>query len=828
MQPLPAERLRTRSNPDELGFDTTADLTPVPPSDEPTWQARAIESIEFALGMPGDGYNVFVMGPTGIGKRALITKLVTERARDLPTPSDWCYVHNFVSPDHPRTLELPAGRGIQLRGDVDEFLEEVGGALRDAFDSDEYQERVREISEKFKAEHESAIEALAKDATAENIRMIRTPNGFGFAPVAEGEVLGPEEFAQLSEDEQSAIKAKIEALQEKMAEIMRNMARAGESSRKEFRAFNRRIASNVLGHLTGDLKPRYEDLPQAVRHIEAIEGDMIEHVDQLHQQQQQGQPNLAGLPQTDKSPLEKYRINVVVDNSDHAGAPFVKEDHPTHKNLVGRVEHKAQLGALLTDFSLIKAGALQRANHGFLLLDARMLLTQPLAWETLKRALNSNQIKIESIGEALSMVSTVSLDPEPIPLNVKVLLVGTRRLYYMLHQADPEFSELFKVVADFEERVDRSEDAQDSVAQLIAGIAAENQLKSLDRHAVARVIEHSSRFVGDAERLSTNVSEISDLVREADYFATQNRRDIIGAVDIDEAVEARRRRIGRVQERIREQIQRHTVLIDTEDSKVGQINGLSVLSMGNHSFGQPNRITATARLGRGQVVDIEREARLGGSLHSKGVLILSNFLASRFAKNKPLSLNASLVFEQSYGRVDGDSASVAETVALFSALSEIPIKQSLAVTGSLNQRGEVQAIGGVNEKIEGFFDVCAERGLTGEQGVLIPASNVKHLMLRHDIVEAAEAGKFFVYAIETIDQAIELLTGVSAGKPDEDGKYPDDSVNALVSKRLDELTELSRNQGKNKKGESEDETTDEAAAGNSDDDENGESEDSES
>jgi lon-related putative ATP-dependent protease len=497
-------------------------------------------------------------------------------------------------------------------------------------------------------------------------------------------------------------------------------------------------------------------------------------------------PGMPPPPREDAS-FRQYQVNVVVDNSDAEGAPMVFEDNPTHANLVGRVEHLSEMGALVTDFSLIKAGALHRANGGYLMLDARRLLMQPYAYEALKRVLRSGEVRIESLGQMLSLITTVSLEPEAIPLDVKVVLIGERMLYYLLCQYDPDFSELFKVAVDFDDVIDQGPEMVRHYAALIATLARREELRPLDRAAVARVIERGTRLADDQEKITAQVSHMVDLVREADYWAHEAGRDTITATDVQTAIDAQIHRLDRIRARSQEMIERGLMLIDTDGAVVGQINGLSVLMLGTFSFGRPSRITARVRMGAGEVVDIERKVDLGGPLHSKGVLILSAFLGARYAQDSPLSLSASLVFEQSYGGVDGDSASSAELYALLSALSDYAIDQSFAVTGSVNQHGRVQAIGGVNEKIEGFFDLCRARGLTGKQGVLIPESNVKHLMLRHDIIEAVERGDFAIYPVETIDQGIEILTGRPAGERDADGKFPADSVNGRVETRLHDL-----------------------------------------
>ncbi len=490
--------------------------------------------------------------------------------------------------------------------------------------------------------------------------------------------------------------------------------------------------------------------------------------------------------------FRRYLVNVLVDHGRSTGAPVVYEDLPSVHNLVGRIEHVSQLGALITDFNLIKPGALHRANGGYLLVDARKLLLQPFAWEELKRTLRSGEIRIESLAQMLSLVSTVSLEPEPIPLEVKVALYGEPLLYYLLSTLDPDFAELFKVAADFADQTDRSAESTRLYARLVATVAHKEGLRAFDRHAVARIVEHAARLAGDAEKLSTHMGSVANLLREADYWATEAGHEAVTAADVQRAIDAKIHRSDRLRERIQEEIRRGTILIDTRGETVGQVNGLSVLQLGDYAFGRPSRITARVRMGRGEVLDIERQVELGGPIHSKGVLILSSFLAARYAAERPLSLSASLVFEQSYGGVEGDSASAAELFALLSALADVPVRQDLAVTGSVNQHGKVQAIGGVNEKIEGFFDLCHAEGLTGTQGVLIPASNVKHLMLRRDVVEAADKGEFHVYAIDDVDQGMEVLTGQPAGLREADGWLPVGSVNRRVEARLASFAEKAR------------------------------------
>jgi len=780
--------LLTRCDPELLDFRTTADLDETA---DTIGQDRVVEALRFAIGMPSDGYNLYVMGPPGIGKQHLVRSRLEEAAADRPRPSDWCYVHNFDHPHKPCAIELPAGGAAELRTDMQRLVEELGVQIPAAFETESYQNRVGELEEELKELHEQGAEELGHVAEAEGVKLMRTPAGFAFAPVVDDEVVTPENFAKLSEDAQREIHEKIKQLQERLQDFMRETVQWGKDSRAKLKELNRGVALSAVGYAIAELEKKYADRPRISAYLDRVEADVLENVDSFRRATEP-EPSPVGLTLPGQEPpLERYAVNVLVDHAQTDGAPVVTEEHPSLPNLVGRVEQRAQLGALTTDFTLIKPGALHLANGGYLVLDARKLLMQPYSWEALKSAIDNREIRIESLGQYLA-IATVTLEPEHIPLDVKVVLLGDRLLYYMLHQADPEFGELFKVNADFDDTLDRDPDGAQLYARVIASIVRRNELRPLDRGGVARVIEHSARRAADAEKLSTHVGALADLLRESDYWAGQTERDIVTADDVQQALDARMRRADRMRSLVQERIRRGTVLIDTDGESVGQINGLSVLSMGDSSFGQPSRITATARVGRGQVVDIEREVKLGGPTHSKGVLILSSFLAARYAGNRPLSLTASLVFEQSYGRVDGDSASVAETCALLSVLSSVPIKQAMAVTGSMNQRGQVQAIGGVNEKVEGFYDLCSARGLTGEHGVVIPAANVKHLMLRHDVVEAVRAGRFKVLAVETVDEAVEALTGVAAGAADADGAYPDGTVNRLVADRLAELYSIRR------------------------------------
>ncbi|RMD81295.1 MAG: ATP-dependent protease, partial [Candidatus Dadabacteria bacterium] len=618
-EPLSAERLRARCDSRRLPFETTAE---VDPERGPMGQDRALEALDFGVGVPHEGYNLFLMGPPGIGKRSLAERILRERAAKRPTPSDWCYVYNFDVPHKPWAIELEAGKGVQLRRDMERLVDDLRTQIPAAFESEEYRARAQEIEEEFKEKQEQAIRTVAEEAEKEGLKLLRSPGGFVFAPVAGDEVMDPEQFARLPAEEQEAIKSKISRFQERLQQVIQEVLKWGKENRNRLRELNREVALAAVGYLIAELKKQYADNERVQAYLDKVEADVLEHVDEFRQGKGQEGPNLFGIPiNLGKPSLERYQVNVLVDRSGTEGAPVVFEDHPTYQNLVGRVEHRAQMGALTTDFTLIKAGALHRANGGYLVLDARKVLMQPFAWEALKTAIRSREIRIESLGEMLSVVSTVSLEPEHIPLDVKVVLVGDRLLYYLLYHFDPEFPELFKVCADFEDAADREDQTIERYARAVAAAVRDNGLNHLDREAFARVVEELSREVGDGEKLSLHMGKLCDLLREADFWARRDGSDLIREVHVDRAVAAATRRIDRVRELVHEQIERGTVLIDTRGSVVGQINGLSVLSLGNFRFGQPSRITATARIGKGEVIDIEREVKLGGPTHSKGVLI---------------------------------------------------------------------------------------------------------------------------------------------------------------------------------------------------------------
>ncbi|MCU7944199.1 MAG: AAA family ATPase [Candidatus Thiodiazotropha sp. (ex Cardiolucina cf. quadrata)] len=786
---LTPEALCRHCDPDQFSFDTTDELEDL---EGFIGQERATESLHFGLGVEHKGYNLYALGPAGAGKSAMVRKFLKALAAERPIPSDWCYVNNFSDARKPHAVALPAGQGVMFKGDMEQLVIDLQEAIPLVFESDEYHTRRQAKEDRLEERQENAMAAMQKKAEEKHIALINTPTGFTLGPKQNDKILGPEQFHKLPEKEQEAIEKDVKALQEELRRTLHAIPQWQKEAREEISKLNREMTASAVHHLIDAVREKYRDNEAVIAYLDRVEDDVINNYQQFLPHDER-KSTLFGLPlsQQEEGPPwhYRYRVNLLLAHEANGGAPIVYEDLPGYNNLVGRIEHRAHLGALETDFTMIRPGALHRANGGYLILDALKLLFQPFAWETLKRVLQSSEIRIESLAQITSLISTQSLEPEPIPLQVKVVLLGERHIYYLLQALDPEFDELFKVAVDFDDDLVRDSHNEHHYGQLVATLARQHKLRPLDRYAVARVIDHSMRLVDDNERLSSHMRSLTDLIQQADFWAGEEGHELISRDDVQQAIEAQVHRADRVQRRLQDEVVRGTLMIATDGEVVGQINGLSVMLLGDQRFGHPNRITARARLGKGQVVDIEREVELGGPIHSKGVYILSGFIAGRYVPDYPLSLSASLVFEQSYGGVEGDSASSAELYALLSALSGLPIKQQFAVTGSVNQMGEVQAIGGVNEKIEGFFDICRTRGLSGHQGVLIPSANVKHLILREDVVQAVKAGEFAVYPIDNIDQGIALLTGTPAGTRDENGEFPEDSVNGRVEASLIRFSE---------------------------------------
>jgi lon-related putative ATP-dependent protease len=781
-QPLAPALLRRCCDVSALPFKTTDEVADL---EGLVGQERAIGAVRFGTAMRRRGFNIFAFGPSGTGKHTLVQGIIAAQAASEGTPPDWCYVNNFADPHRPLSLKMPTGRAAPFRDAMKRLIRELRAALPAAFEREDYRARHEVIDEQFKHKNEEAFGALQRKAEAKHIALIRTPLGLGLAPMRGGEVIPPEVFQRMASEDRNRIAADIQALQAELEATVRRIPEWEREHRDAVRQLNRDTSAGVVTHYMSDVRTAFADIPAVPAYLDEVERDILEHADDFLGARGEGQPVLPPeLRIEDEAAFRRYQVNVIIDHAGKKGAPIVYEDNPTLQNLVGRIEHMARFGALFTDFNLIVPGALHRANGGYLVLDAQRLLMTNFGWDTLKRMLRAGEIRTVSLDQLLSFASTVSLDPAPIPLSVKVVLVGPPLLYYLLSELDPDFAELFKVAAEFDDRIDRTPEAVDLYARLIATVARREKLRPIERDGVARIIEESARLSGDGGKLTAQLRSVIDLMQEADHLAGSAGRAAVGSADVEAAVAARRHRHDRLYQRIQEEIGRNTLRIETDGAALGQVNGLSVITLGGLTFGQPSRISAQVRFGKGELIDIEREVALGGPIHSKGVLILSGFLGGRFGRTGPLSLTASLVFEQSYSGVEGDSASAAELIALMSALAETPVRQSFAVTGSIDQHGHIQAIGGVNEKIEGFFDVCRARGLTGRQGVVIPAANVQHLMLRSDIAAAAESGQFQIIPIETVDQGLEILTGLAAGEPDAAGEYAEGTLNRRVAARL--------------------------------------------
>lgn len=785
VQPLAPHQLYRRCNPEQLAgvtFDPAVDQ--VCATTPTLGQERVLESLQFGVGMAHHGYNIFVTGSPGVGKHQLIERVIGDHANTVPTPRDWCYIYNFVQAHKPAVLELPAGQGQRLKDDMAQMVERLLAAVPETFQAEDYQKRLREIREEYEEREQRIMEELAERAREQDISLLRTPMGFTLGPMKEGRLLGPKEYEKLPEEERAAIEAAVGQLNEELRNTLESLPRLQEEGREKMRELNREFARLAVDPVLDWLKNRWRNEPRVMEYLEAVHEHALENLRAFVPEEGNGQKlSLAQLMQGPQ--FLEYQVNVLVDNSECKGAPVVYEDNPTFQAINGRVEHVAHMGMLTTNFTLIKPGALHRANGGYLILDVRRLLSNPYAWEGLKRALRARELRIESLQDVLSLTSTISLEPEPIPLQVKVVLYGERLFYFLLKEYDPEFGQLFKVQADFHEDLPWSDENLPQYGEMLCSLASYHQLQPLTPEGMAACVEYSARHVQDSKRLSLNVASMADVLREADYWARQAGAKRIDRVHVNEAVARRRYRHGQVREQMLEQIGRDIVLIDTHGEAVGQANGLAVFRIGDEWFGRPSRISATARPGGRGVLDVERETALGGSIHSKGVLIITSLLSSRFARELPITLGASLVFEQSYGPVDGDSASAVEYCVLLSAIGQVPLRQSLAVTGSINQHGAIQAIGGVNDKIEGFFDVCQQAGLAG-QGVVIPQANAQHLMLREDVVAACEAGQFHIYAVSRVEELMELLSGIPAGEPDSDGQYPENSFNGKVQARFDQ------------------------------------------
>jgi lon-related putative ATP-dependent protease len=759
------------------------------PLEEIIGQERAARALRFGLGIKERGFNIYAAGFPGTGRTTAVRNFLEELARTKPAPSDWCYVNNFSNAYAPKAIRLPPGKAKDFQKDMKSFIDEAKRAIPRAFESEDYAAKREATVKALEAQSKTLIDELNRKAQEEGFIIQSTRIGLLLVPVIRGKPVIDKEFIALPQKTKEEIQEKRERLEPELRSAMRQFADMDRKVHEEIEKVNRDVALYAIGHSITDLAEKYKEFSDVGDYLKNVQADILDNISQFIKEPETQPQAPFPLPFIKENRFRKYEVNVVVDTSDAKGAPVVTESNPTYQNLFGRIESEAQFGALFTDFTMIRRGSLHRANGGYLVLPVEALLMNPLSYDSLKRALRNEHIFIEEAQERMGFITTKSLKPEPIPLDVKVILIGDPILYQKLYTLDKEFSELFKVKADFDTTMERTDDNMKQYAAFVCTLCQKENLKHLDGSGLAKLIEHSSRLAEDQTKLSTRFAEIADIVREANFYASQEKSDAVTGNHVKKAIEERIYRSKLIQEKIQEMIKRGILLIDTDTATAGQVNGLSVISLGDFEFGIPSRVTASVGLGREGVVDIEREAKMGGPIHTKGVLILSGYLNEKYAQDKPLSLSARLVFEQNYEGVEGDSASGAELYAILSALSGIPIKQNIAVTGSVNQKGEVQAIGGVNEKIEGFYEVCKTKGLTGQQGVMIPESNVQNLMLKEEILDAVKEGKFHIYAVNTIDQGIEILTGTKAGARRKDGTFEKETISYVVDKRLREMAE---------------------------------------
>jgi lon-related putative ATP-dependent protease len=751
-------------------------------------QDRAVRAIDFGVGIASFGFNIYALGYTGTGRTTTIRTFLDRIAADQPVPDDWIYVHRFDDPNRPRAISLPPGTAVEFRSDMQELVQDLLREIPRAFETEDYEQQRETIVRAMQENRDGEFSQLEHQVNERGFTLLKTAMGLGIAPVLNGQVLTPETYQQLDDDTQKDIEARQRLLQSTMAATMRNIRDLEKNAKRQLQDFDREIADFAVSHRIEDLQEKYGDFEEVPEYLSEVRTDIVDKVAGFREEEQAPE-GLAALMQTGQREtlLKRYDVNVIVDHSQQHGAPVVFEPNPTYGNLLGRMEHRSEFGALVTDFTMLRAGCLHRANRGYLVVEMRGLATNALAWDALKRALKNRCIRIEEMGSQLQIVSTLTLEPEPIPLDVKVVLIGEPLTYYLLHQHDEDFRKLFKVQADFGIDFERTPETCRNYAQFIAARCHEEQLPPLEREAVARVVEYGSRLADHQKKLTTRFGEIADLVREAGFWAGRRGAERTSSADVQRAIDEKLHRSNRAEERVRELIDEGVIRVDTDGETVGQVNGLSVLSLGNHSFGKPGRITVRTYTGKTGVVSLDREAKLSGRLYDKGLLTLTGYLGAKYASDAPLSLSATISFEQLYEEIEGDSASSTELYALLSSLSGLPLRQGIAVTGSVDQQGNVQPVGGVNEKIEGFFDTCRRRGLTGTQGVILPKQNVVHLMLREVVRKAVRDGEFHIYPVGAIDEGIEILTGVPAGEPMDDGTFPPDSVHGRVAARLREI-----------------------------------------
>ncbi len=795
-------------NPKLFDFECTKDLAPLR---EFIGQDRAIRAIDFGLSMNHDGYNVYVAGLTGTGKttavKTYIKKLLDagKGTQQLPEVEDWCYLYNFLDPDRPHIISVPRGQGKTLREEMNDLLNNLKRALFKAFSSDEYRNEMDKAVESGQSEQRKMLDEIRELAQQQGFLFQMTSRGPALIPLKDNKPMSEEDYYGLAENDRKRIDAKRAELQDKMKKIFETASELEKSVRDKLKRNEREVAEFTVSDLFNTLTKIYTEYENIVNYFNALKQYTLDNLDIFREEEEKEKP-LMGIPESylsrGRDPLIPFKVNVFVDNSESAGPPVIIEPHPTHANLFGKTERRFLFGGYLSDHTMLKAGSLHIANGGYLLLNTLDVLNNPGVWPALKRAIKTKEIRMEDPFEQFGIIAPQGLRPQPMPLNIKVFLIGDNSLYQMLSRFDEDFWEVFKVKADFDFEIERTNENMMHFAAFIAGCCDKCELHHFAPDGVAKVVEYASRLVGDQGKLTSRFAVIRELVQEADHWARKDGASLVSRKHVESAIEERFFRHNLPDQHIQEMIDQGTLMIDVDSSVVGQVNALSVYNLGDVSFGKPSRITCRTYLGRGGVINIERESQLSGPLHNKGVYILGGYLGWKYAQNRPLSLSASICFEQSYEGVDGDSASSTELYALLSSLSDIPVKQNIAVTGSVNQKGEIQAIGGVNQKIEGFFRVCKARGLTGNQGVMIPEANRRHLMLRSEVVEAVRKGTFHIYAVKTVDEGIEVITGLKAGKKRKDGSYPRNTVNYAVDRALNnmalQLKEFYRSPGEEK------------------------------
>ncbi|NLI58039.1 MAG: AAA family ATPase [Clostridium sp.] len=782
-------KLKKECKPDFFKFNDTSELTF---SDDIIGQERAVKAMEFGLKIKAKGYNIFICGMTGTGKTSYAQNIARKMAKKCKTPDDWCYVYNFNNSNRPKAINLPAGLGKIFQKDMEEFVKVLKIEIAKAFDSEDYEREKTAIAKEFQSKKTELMEKLNKDAEKQGFKVKTTNAGMYFLPVIEGKTITEEEYSNLDEKIKQEINEKSNIVQLETLDIIRQIKNIEKEAEERVSEWENKLALFAVGIQINDLKEKYRDYKKVLDYLEKVQEDILKNLDEFREEEltDEQQLLLPWLKSSDESHTDKYKVNLLVDNSELEGAPVVTDYNPTYYNILGKVEHENEFGTMITDFTMIKSGLFHQANGGYLILQAKDVLSNIQSWEALKRVLRTGEISIENMKEQMGLIAVSTLKPEPIPVDVKVILVGSEYIYQMLYEYDEEFRKLFKIKVDFDAEMERNSANTRKLAQFIGSFCSRENSPHFDKTGVAKVVEYSSRLVQDQTKLSTRFNDIVEILSESAAWAEIEGCSLVTGEHVKKAIQEKIYRSNKYDKKLLKLLEDGAIMIDTEGEVVGQINGLTIIDTGDYSFGKPSRITANTFMGERGIVNIEREVEMSGTSHSKGIMILSGYIGQKYAQNMPLSLTASLCFEQLYGGVDGDSASSAELYAVLSSLSEVPIKQSIAVTGSVNQKGEIQPIGGVTEKVEGFFELCKLRGLNGQHGVIIPYQNIKNLVLNDEVIEACKEGKFNVYAVKTIDEGIEILTGKKAGTKKENGKYPAGTINYLVYEKLKKFSKI--------------------------------------